>query len=1088
MPTRRDAVQMAVRDYVEDCRRIASSGQGTDECSFYTALNNLLTQVGQTADPRRTTIPQPAARGGAFPDVGIYEEASQVLVLPVEAKPTTVTIDDLASRVQPAVYARNFGGGHVLLTNLRQFSWAELDRVTGRLTVLDTVAIADGDDPFARHGLVRPDAGRRLAEMLDRACALRASITDADHVARLLAYHAGRMLAAVEAAGDPKLLLRPLAESMREGLGMDLDDAFFAPTIVQTLIYAVFASWIDTDDVLGWNWTGTGYHLRIRVVAELFHQITDPEFVRRCNLAGHLDAAARVLKWVDREQFGTAFDRAAIEYFYEPFLARFDPDLRDRLGVWYTPREIAEYQVRRADHHLRHDLGITAGLADDHVVILDPAVGTGTYLRAVLDAIYKYHVDNGEPPTLAAERIRRAALTRIIGFEILPAAFVIAHLHLNRHLARLNAPVGYDHRLRIYLTNSLLSWGPDDTPPPVPLPGVEEELRESLAVKHEEPVLVVLGNPPYQGYSAADNAQERALLDDWIEPLWREYGLRKHRLGDLYVRFWRIAVRKIAGLTGRGVVTYITNRKWLGGRSFPAMRDGILHAFHTVVIDDLHGDVHDTAHPGDGSVFTTETAAGIQRGVAIATLVRTGPTEPGRVATVLARELRGSGPDKRTELTTYAGDRIDAGLDQRPVSRRTHWKLTASTAGDDPALDEYVNFYLSGVQPVREEAVTDTDRHRLADRMRDYFNPEFTTDELIARHPAFGVTRARYHPHRTRERLLRDAEFEETRIRPFLFRPFDVRWVYWETRHKLLNESRRELMPYYVNLDTGTPVHGQYAIVASQTPRRPGAARPALTSAVPGMDAVDPNARVIPRIAAPTRPRAENGATPLPLEDGGTAGDSRTNVAGGWLAAARAAGIDGDDLHVGDTIFYALIAVMYAPTWVNAVGTDHDDFAPVPLPGDPGSLRAAAELGRRIAALADPRTEVPGVTDGRLDPRYAPLAVPGTTGPARLTAGTRNAGGRWAAEAVLWDDGHGWHNVSQRAWQFSVGGFPVLPKWLGYRHQARGVALSAGDIVNFTHLVRRVTAICDLGDECEAVYRAALDHALESTDGDARRA
>ena len=134
----------------------------------------------------------------------------------------------------------------------------------------------------------------------------------------------------------------------------------------------------------------------------------------------------------------------------------------------------------------------------------------------------------------------------------------------------------------------------------MPLPGMEEELRDSLRVKTTEKVLVVLGNPPYEGYSAAERDEERNLLDIWIAPLWPVYGLRKHRMGDLYVRFWRIAVKKIAELTGRGIISYITNRKWLGGRSYPAMRETIVQEFPQIVVDDLHGDVHDTTHPGDG--------------------------------------------------------------------------------------------------------------------------------------------------------------------------------------------------------------------------------------------------------------------------------------------------------------------------------------------------------------------------------------------------------------------------------------------------------------------------------------------------------
>lgn len=1072
--------QSAVVAYVSECARITRTGRGTDERSYYPALNSLLSRVGRMARPVRTTIPEPASREGDFPDLAVYEDASQVLVLPLEAKPLDTDLDALARQSQPTSYARTFGGGHVLLTNLHEFAWAELDQ-SNRLAIRDRVALTARAQEFTNaRPQVLANAGQRLAEMLDAACAVRATITEADDVARLLAYHATRMLAAVSI--DPHTLLQPLADSMRDGLGMELEEDFFAPTVVQTLVYATFAAWVETDDPATWNWRNTGFELRIPVIAELFHRITDPEFVRRCDLVRHLDATARVLRWVDRTRFVASFDAAAIEYFYEPFLARFDPDLRDKLGVWYTPREIAEYQVRRADHHVRHDLGIRDGLADDAVIVLDPAVGTGTYLRAVLDRIYQHHIDNGEPATLAAERTRTAALTRVIGFDVLPAAFVVAHLHLTRYLTRLGQALGPNDRVRVYLTNSLMGWGTGSGLPPLPLPGLEAELRASLSVKHNSPVLVVLGNPPYAGFSAADMAEERALLDDWIAPLWSEYGLRKHRLGDLYVRFWRIAVRKIQDLTGKGIVTYITNRKWLGGRSFPAMRDHMVHAFQKIVIDDLHGDVHDTAHPGDGSVFTTETALGIQRGVAVTTMIRTGPTMPGQIAVVLARDLRGSGQAKRMQLAALRDALIDEGLDRRAVSAATRWKLTTSASGDDPTLDEYFDFFVSGVQPVREEAVMDTDATRLEGRMREYFDSSISVEKLIQRHPAFGVLRRRYDADRTRQRLLREAvAFDALRVVPFLFHPLDVRWLYWETRHKLLNEARRELVPFYLDFQARARVSDQFAIVASQTPRRPEAARPALTSAVPGFHVVDPDARVLPRLA-PTVAR-DDGGRGLPLY-ANQQGPPRTNIKAEWLAAARTAGIDGGDVDVGDTLFYSLIAVMYATSWVASVGTDLDDFAPVPLPADRDGLMFAASVGRRVAALADPCTSVVGVTEGRLDPRYAPLAVPDRVGGVELTTGNRNAGGRWITEpggggAVLWDGANGWRNVPRRCWEFSVGGFAVLSKWLGYRHHSRAVSLNSDDIRLFTHLVRRIAAILDEEPDCERVYQTALARPLE---------
>lgn len=177
-----------------------------------------------------------------------------------------------------------------------------------------------------------------------------------------------------------------------------------------------------------------------------------------------------------------------------------------------------------------------------------------------------------------------------------------------------------------------------------------------LAAIHSLYRHAALRHPEHEGYSTVDNPEEEALARPWIEPLWPQWRVRKHRLGDLYVRFWRVGPRKITEFTGRGVVCFISNRKWLGGRSFPAMRGDIAARFDKVVIDDLHGDVR-AQQAGDGSVFTTATAAGIRVGVAITTAVRTGPRPEGSFAEVRGRDLQGSGAAKRQQLRALADHR-----------------------------------------------------------------------------------------------------------------------------------------------------------------------------------------------------------------------------------------------------------------------------------------------------------------------------------------------------------------------------------------------------------------------------------------------
>ena len=139
MPARTPrTLSRAVQEYVGECARLTRSDAATDEMSFYPAINNLLKAIGAVADPRRTTIPNPAARENDFPDNAIYEEVSQVLVLPVEIKPADITKEAFLRLDQGRRYAQSFGGGHVLLTNTWQFVWAELTK-NGDLIERDSV-------------------------------------------------------------------------------------------------------------------------------------------------------------------------------------------------------------------------------------------------------------------------------------------------------------------------------------------------------------------------------------------------------------------------------------------------------------------------------------------------------------------------------------------------------------------------------------------------------------------------------------------------------------------------------------------------------------------------------------------------------------------------------------------------------------------------------------------------------------------------------------------------------------------------------------------------------------------------------------
>ena len=230
-----------------------------------------------------------------------------------------------------------------------------------------------------------------------------------------------------------------------------------------------------------------------------------------------LDWAGEALDRVDRASFFATFEQQhAVQYFYEPFLEAFDPELRKQLGVWYTPPEIVKYMVARVDQVLRSELDIADGLADPRVVVLDPCCGTGAYLVEVLNKIAEtLHEKRGD--ALIANDLKKAAMSRVFGFEILPAPFVISHLQIGLALDRFGAPFAEDGKERagVFLTNALTGWEPPTEPKQHLLfPELEMERDAAADVKQKKPILVILGNPP----TTASPAWQSTRNVTWLRP------------------------------------------------------------------------------------------------------------------------------------------------------------------------------------------------------------------------------------------------------------------------------------------------------------------------------------------------------------------------------------------------------------------------------------------------------------------------------------------------------------------------------------------------------------------------------------------
>ena len=769
----------AVEDYLTDLRKIRASGGGTGERSYYPPLTNLLNAVGSMLKPKVFCISELAQQGAGHPDIGLYA-AKQVQ----KGKPRQGQIpecgvlevksadDDAWLTVGSAQVSKYWSKYRlVLVTNTRDFVLLGEDSA-GQPTKLETFRIAESVTEFESQ-LQTPRAfankvGAALGEYLSRALSHRATLAEPKDLAQLLASYARDGLWRVEAAGDAPSL-NVVRSALEEALGVRFEGqrgaAFFRSTLVQTLFYGVFAAWVlwarQTPPPTGrFDWRIAVWHLRAPVLRALFQQLSDPGRLQPLGLVEVLDWTSAALDRVDRVAFFDRFSEGqAVPYFYEPFLEAFDPDLRKQLGVWYTPTEVVRYMVARVDKALKDDLGIADGLAADNVYVLDPCCGTGAYLAEVLRRI-ALNLESRGLGALTGSRVKKAAMERVFGFEIMPAPFVVAHLQVGLTMQALDAPLSEDgtERAGVFLTNALTGWEPT-VQKPLPFPELEEERDRAERVKQETPVLVILGNPPYNGFAGMAVDEERELSEAYrkTKQVRRPEG---QGLNDLYVRFFRMAERRIAEKTGQGVVCFISNYSWLDGLSFTGMRERYLEAFDVIRIDSLNGDKYRTGKTTpdgdpDPSIFSTPgDPVGIQVGTAITTLVRKADHSPAE--TVGFRHLWGQ--SKRDNL--FDTGEIEPGKLYEDLEPALPLGLPfAQTAVGDgwfdwPSLPDLFPKHFPGVTTSRDPFLVDVDLNRLKERVTDYFNPDLSHEETAQRYPLVMKPTGRFDAHRVRDALL----------------------------------------------------------------------------------------------------------------------------------------------------------------------------------------------------------------------------------------------------------------------------------------------------------------------------------------------
>lgn len=1120
----------SVLQYIADLRAIRSTGSATAETSFYPPLDRLFNAAGHTLKPTVLFSTQLRNSGAGMPDGGFFPQPKRksrsaeppLLQNPergvVEIKPADYSLEALAAEPQTLRYLRQYE--LVLITNLRQFRLLLLNPA-GAVTLENYTLAATAADlwsapltHFARHKDLFPD-------FLARVMLYRAPLVQPKDVAWLLASYAREARARAE--DHPLASFNAVKTALQESLGIRFEgekgEHFFRSTLVQTLFYGIFSAWVLWHRApegripnAKFDWRVSAHYLRVPVLRKLFGEMADPGALNSIQLQEVLNLAGEALNRVQPAFFETFREDDAVAYFYEPFLEAFDPQLRKDLGVWYTPKPIVEYMVERVDHLLRTQLHQPLGLASPAVRILDPCCGTGAYLTAVLHRIHRTLLEEaGDDIALVPHSLRTAALTRVFGFEIMPAPFVIAHLQIASLLETAHAPLADQHRAGVFLTNALANRLGSGAPSPVRhlrgVPARARGLRADQAARHHpghsrQPALQRLcGHRQHRRRARPHHSLQRT-------DIWPTCPARPRSQRSLYPLLPH-AERRILGdahvsgnQAGCGIVCLITNNAWLDGLSHPSMRYRYLQTFNDIYIDNLNGDKYRTGKttpeglPDPSAFSTPQNREGIQLGTAIATLVRNHGTAAN--TSIQLRDLWGTG-----KLAQLAGESrhetepIYAPF--APVSalgcRFADRTFTAHYISW-PRLPQLLPASFPGIKTSRDPLVVDIDRDRLEARMKNYFDSDISHEQFAQSLPEAMDDGYMYNAKEIRT-TLQERGFRSWEVLRYCYRPFDLRWIYWEPETSLL---RRKVEEY-----AGQMIGATTWLEARQRESGDTFARGTIVSGLAD-NFGNGLSNFFPAVII------ESAGTLLSTVD---IHANLTPPAEAYLDRLAVPKLD---------LFHHVVATVHAPAYrTENAGAPLGDWPRIPLPATTDLLTHSASLGRRLAQLLDAESAVSLVAEWSFLAALKLPLDPNLDDALKLTAGWGHKGqgstvmpGRGLAPERPWTDAEReklaalattqsltpadaltllgetcvdvhlngdacWAAVPIHVWNYTLGGYQVLKKWLSYREFTAEPTspllhrpLPPEEAAYFSQVVRRIAAILLLGPALNASYRAIL--------------
>ncbi|MFH1187785.1 MAG: type ISP restriction/modification enzyme [bacterium] len=619
------------------------SHEETSEMGYRTDFEILIKGVFDSINVKRIDHDARAKQGNK-PDFVVVNH--DVPILYIEAKDIGVSLDKVEKSEQMARY---YGYANLVLTDYVEFRFYR-----NGLRYEDPIKIADYNIKNRSITPIPENYEHAAKSLLDFTQSHKEPIKSGKHLSKIMGGKAQRIRdnARQFLAAQSDTELARVYETVKKLLVHDLTPDAFADMYAQTLVYGLFIARYY-DETLD-NFTRQEARDLVPksnpFLRHFFDHIVGADFDKRleyivdelCEVFSHANVKDLMKEYFKNDLWGETHESPdPVIHFYEDFLKEYDPGLRKKLGAYYTPLPIVRFIVRSVDYLLGKEFGLVSGLADTSktangihkVQILDPAVGTGTFISTVIRIIYEHILEKGQKGSWPAY-VHHDLLPRLHGFELMMAPYTIAHLKLSMAFEKTGFKY-FNQRLGIYLANSLeesaiqknlfTGFGFAES--------IAEESKQAAVIKNKTPIMVVVGNPPYSVSSSNKG--------EWIQNLIKDYkknlGERKINLDDDYIKFIRFAEHFIEK-NGSGIVAMITNNSFIDGITHRQMRYHLLETFDDIYIFNLHGDAKKKETAPDGG--KDENVFNIMQGVAISIFVRRADKKNG-LATVHHADVYG---------------------------------------------------------------------------------------------------------------------------------------------------------------------------------------------------------------------------------------------------------------------------------------------------------------------------------------------------------------------------------------------------------------------------------------------------------------